>query len=206
MWTARQIKTLPALTYVAAQLLGAWAAYYLYVYFVKTSLQPIGGHYDGRILVAEAVGALILALAYASAVFNQFWQAKLAATVGTSYMLAIIIASAAAVGIVNPAVALSLRAFNPVGSMGWATYALGPVLGSIIGFNLYALLFAPESGLLKVRAAMAGRLNRAETASSAAPTKTEPKDTAAVASSDDSKRSATKRANRSSKKRKNTKK
>src|SRR4051812_10930348 len=62
MWTARQIKTLPAIGYVAAQLLGAWAAYYLYVYFVKTNLQPIGGHYDGRILVAEAVGALILAL------------------------------------------------------------------------------------------------------------------------------------------------
>ncbi len=161
MWTARQIKTLPAIGYIAAQFLGAWAAYYLYVYFVKTSLQPIGGHYDGRILVAEAMGALILSLGIASAIFNRYWHAKFAATAGAAYALAIIISSAAAVGIVNPAVALSMRAFNPTGSMGWATYVLGPILGSIIGYNLYALLFAPEGGLLRMRAALSGRVSSA---------------------------------------------
>lgn len=169
MWTTRQIKTVPAVAYIVVQMLGAWAAYYLYTYFVKTSLQPIGGHYDGRVMVAEAVGAFILSLGYAAAVFNRFWNAKTAATVGTAFMLAIVVASSAALGIVNPAVALSMRAFDVIGSMGWGTYALGPVLGAIIGFNLYALLFAPESSLVRVRAVVSERFARS---ASAAPAKT----------------------------------
>ena len=167
MATARQIKLLPAAGYLVAQFLGAWAAYYLYTYFVKTSLQPIGGHYDGRVLVAEAIGALILSLGYASAVFNRYWHTKFAGVAGAAYMIAIVVSSAAAVGIVNPAVALSMRAFNPTGSMGWATYVAGPILGSVIGFNLYALLFAPESGLVKMRAAVSGRLSNSEESSAA---------------------------------------
>src|SRR5262249_6907615 len=143
MWMVRQIKTLPALAYIIAQCLGAWGAYYLYTYFVKTTLEPIGGHFDGRVLVAEAVGAFILSMAFAAAVFHRFWNAKTAGTVGAAYMLAIIVASSVSLGIVNPAVALGMRALDPMGSMGWGTYALGPVLGSVIGFTLYALLFAP---------------------------------------------------------------
>lgn len=158
MWTARQIKTLPALAYIVAQMLGAWAAYYLYTYFVKTSLQPVGGSYDGHILVAEAVGAFVLSLGFAAAVFNRFLNAKVAATVGAAYTLAIIIASSASLGVANPAMALSMRAFTVFGSMGWSTYALGPVLGAVIGFNLYALLFAPESSLVRFRAVMGERL------------------------------------------------
>ncbi|HEU4966369.1 MAG TPA: aquaporin [Candidatus Saccharimonadales bacterium] len=167
MWTARQIKTIPAVAYIAAQMLGAWAAYYLYTYFVKTSLPTIGGHYDSHVLVAEAVGAFVLAMGYAAAVFNRFWSVKTAGTVGTSYMLAIIVAAAVVVtggmgiGIVNPAVALSMRAFDVFGSMGWGTYALGPILGAVIGFNLYALLFAPENSLARMRAVMGEKSGRA---------------------------------------------
>ena len=166
MWTARQIKTLPALGYIIAQMLGAWATYYLYTYFVKTSLPAIGGHYDGRVLVAEAVGGFVLSVAFAAVVFNRFRNAKAAAAVGLGYVLAILIAASPVVaggngiGIVNPAVALSMRAFDVFGSMGWGTYALGPVLGAIIGFNLYALLFAPEDTLLRIRAMMGERSSR----------------------------------------------
>src|SRR3954467_15875906 len=38
LWTARRVKTVPALTYLVAQLLGAWAAYGLYHYFVHTDV------------------------------------------------------------------------------------------------------------------------------------------------------------------------
>lgn len=158
MWTVRQIKTWAALSYIVAQMLGAWAAYYLYTYFVKTSLQPIGGEYDGHILVAEAVGALILSLAFAAAVYGKYATSKMAGAVGAAYVLAIMIASSVSFGVVNPAVALSMRAFSVFGSMGWGTYALGPVLGAIIGFNLYALLFAPESSFVRVRAVVSNRL------------------------------------------------
>jgi glycerol uptake facilitator-like aquaporin len=167
MWTARQIKTLPALGYIVAQMLGAWSAYYLYTYFVKTKLPTIGGSYDSHVLVAEAVGAFILSIGFAAAVFNRFKSAKAAATVGAAYALAIVVAASVVVtggtgiGIANPAVAVSIRAFDIFGSMGWGTYALGPVLGAIIGFNLYALLFAPENTLLRLRTAMGARTGQA---------------------------------------------
>jgi len=140
MWTARKVATLHAIVYIAAQMLGAWAGYYLYTYFVNSKLQPIGGHFTSRILVAEAVGALILGFAWAAAVYQRFTVGTKAAVVGLAYMLAILAASSASIGLVNPALALGVRAWV------LGTYVLGPVLGAVIGVNLYGLLFAePET-------------------------------------------------------------
>lgn len=172
MWTVRQISTLRALAYIVAEMLGAWAAYGLFTYFLRSSLPPATVDYDGRILVAEAAGAFILALAYAAAAFNGYTNARKAVTVGVTYTIASILAAGAAAGFLNPAVAFSDRVFEVFGSTGWTTYALGPVLGAIIGFNVYALLFAPESSLVRVRAVVSGRLGRSQaatTASTAAP-------------------------------------
>ena len=161
LWTVRQIRTLRALSYVAAQLVGALAAYWLYVYFIKTDLQPlVGPAYDPRIMVAEATGAFLLSMAYAAAVFNGYLSAKRGAVVGAAYALAIILAASATIGIINPAVALSMRAVALTSWTGWGTYVLGPVLGAVIGFNLYALVFAEENALLRVRAAVSQRLGR----------------------------------------------
>ena len=144
MWTARKISTVVGAMYVVVQLLGAWAAYGIYHYFVSTSLQPIGGHYSARVLFAEAIGALVLALAWGAVFFKRFDGTNRALLLGGSYALAVILAAAGGVGIgvANPAVALGIRAWDIWGSMGWGTYVLGPVLGAIIGVNLYALLFA----------------------------------------------------------------
>jgi glycerol uptake facilitator protein len=140
MWTARKISTLNTVVYVAVQLLGAWLAYFLYTYFVNNKLSPIGGHFSGRILTAEAIGALILGFAWAAAVYQRYSTAVTSAVVGMAYMLAIVAASSASIGLVNPALALGVRAWV------WGTYILGPVLGAVIGVNLYGLLFAaPES-------------------------------------------------------------
>ena len=69
MWTARKVSTPEAsYLYIAAQLLGGFAAYYLYTYFVNNKLQAVGGHYTGRILVAEAIGAASSPLAGRSCV------------------------------------------------------------------------------------------------------------------------------------------
>ena len=140
MWTARKIATLHALVYVAMQLLGGWAAYYLYTYFVNSKLQPIGGHFTGRVLAAEAVGAAVFGFAWAAAVYQRFTVGAKAAVVGLAYMLAIVAASSASIGLVNPALALGVRAWV------WGTYVAGPVLGAVIGVNLFGLLFAePEA-------------------------------------------------------------
>ncbi|HSX36373.1 MAG TPA: aquaporin [Patescibacteria group bacterium] len=141
LWSVRKVKTLPAVVYVAAQLVGALAAYALYTYFVNTAWTN-AGHFDSRVMVAEAVGTFVFSLGWAAAVYQKLEVGKAAATVGVSLILGITVASVASAGLLNPAVALGVRMWV------WLTYALGPVLGAIIGFNLYALLFAPESGFL----------------------------------------------------------
>jgi aquaporin Z len=134
-WTARRVTTVRAIFYIAAQLLGAWFAYALYTYFVNNSLQSVGGHYSGRILAAEAVGAGIFGFSFAAAVYQGVTRAAAAAYIGLGLMIGIVAASSASLGLLNPAVALGVRAWV------WGTYVLGPVLGAIIGINLYALLF-----------------------------------------------------------------
>lgn len=143
LWTARKVQTLQAVLYIVVQLLGAWLAYYLYTYFVANPLQPIGGHFSGRVLVAEAVGTAIFSFAFAAVVYQRFTEGVRASVAGVAFALSMIVAAAASIGLINPALALGTRAWNFAGSMGWNTYVLGPVLGAIIGVNLYALLFAP---------------------------------------------------------------
>jgi glycerol uptake facilitator-like aquaporin len=136
LWTARKISTLTGVLFIAAQMLGAWGAYWLYTYFVNSSLQKVGGHFTGRILVAEAVGTGLFAFGWAAALYQGYTRAVTASVAGLAYMLGIVAASSAAIGLLNPAVALGVRAWV------WGTYVLGPVLGAIIGVNLFGLLFA----------------------------------------------------------------
>lgn len=160
MWTARKVTTFRTVVYIAAQMLGGWAAYYLYTYFVHNSLQPVGGHFTGRIMVAEAVGTGIFAFAFAAAAFQGYSRATKSAFMGLGFMVGIVAASSASIGLLNPAVALGVRAFV------WGTYVLGPVVGAIIGINLYALLFA-EAGASPWTAALEGVSNGRTTAASA---------------------------------------
>ena len=142
MWSARLIKTLPAVVYIAAQLLGGAAAYWLYTYFMHNNFPPVG-KFDSHVLVAEAVGAFVFALGWAASVYQRFAMAKAAATVGVSLALGVLVASVGSSALLNPAVALGVQSWV------WGTYVLGPVLGAIIGFNLYALLFAPKEALME---------------------------------------------------------
>ncbi len=136
MWTARQLSTVRAVLYILVQMLGAWGAYYLYTYFVKNTLQPVGGKYDAHILTAEVVGTAIFAFGWASATYQRFTAGMAASVAGLSYTVGIIAASSAAIGLLNPAVALGVNAWV------WGTYVLGPVVGALIGVNLYKFVFA----------------------------------------------------------------
>lgn len=142
LWSARRVRTLQALSYIVVQLLGAWAAYALYHYFVRTEVQPVTQAFNGRILAAEAIGTMIFALAWAAASYERYETGRFAALAGLAFSIAIIIASAASVGLANPALALGVRAWEVFGENGWANYVAGPLLGSLIGVNLYGVLFA----------------------------------------------------------------
>lgn len=169
LWTARRVKTTAAILYIAAQLLGGWAAYGLYHYFVNTNVQAVHQAFSGRIMVAEAIGAMIFALAWASAAYNRYETSRFAAVAGVGFVIAIIVASAASVGLVNPALAVGARAWEVFGKAGWGNYLLGPVLGAVIGVNLYGLLFAdPDAPFSMLRrrtsAASATRVSSVDSA------------------------------------------
>jgi glycerol uptake facilitator-like aquaporin len=140
LWTARRVKTAQAVVYIAAQLLGGWAAYGLYKYFVHGTVQHVSSGFEGRILVAEAVGAFIFTMAASAVLYERIWGLRRALVVGAAFVLGMMVASASSNGFINPAVALGSN------SWGWGTYVLGPVLGAIIGVNLYALLFSGLDG------------------------------------------------------------
>ncbi len=135
LWSVRKIRTLKALSYIAVQMLGAFAAWKLVNYFLGSDIQSIANKFDVKVLVAEAVGALVFGFGVASAVYQKFEGEKLAFTVGGSLTLGILVASLGSNGVLNPAVALGLQSWN-------AAYVAGPIIGSIVGMNLYALLFA----------------------------------------------------------------
>ncbi|HSH18039.1 MAG TPA: aquaporin [Candidatus Saccharimonadales bacterium] len=180
LWTARRVKTLPALMYIIVQLLGAWAAYGLYRYFVDTDVQQVSQAFSGRIMVAEAVGTMIFAFAWAAAAYNRYENSRFATTAGLAFAVAIIIASAASVGLANPALAVGVRAWEVFGENGWLNYALGPVLGAIIGVNLYGLLFSDTErsflGGLRGRRSAAATAGTGDTASTSAVADNKPAD------------------------------
>jgi hypothetical protein len=143
LWTVRKLRTLQALSYLAVQLLGGAVAWELFVYLTKLSGVHNTGTYSARILVAEVLGTFVFAFAWAAAIYQRFNLFQKAVTIGAGLTAGSLVASLGSAGVLNPAVALGLHQW------GWGTYVLGPVLGAVIGFNLYNLLFV-ETELAEV--------------------------------------------------------
>ncbi len=136
MWTVRQIRTYRAILYIAAQLLGGYAAFALFSYMTGKDWNN-QGEYDTKILVAKlSVQQYLAFMGIAAAVFQKLEGFTKAVVIGGSLTLGIMIASAASSAFLNPAVALGAQSWV------WGTYVLGPILGGIIGVNVYNLLFS----------------------------------------------------------------
>ncbi|MDQ3123858.1 MAG: aquaporin [bacterium] len=160
LWTLRKIQTLQAIAYLAVQMLGGLAAWQLANYFVGDDLRSIAGNsFEWKVLVAEAVGAAVFTMAVAAAVYQRVNDAdnvvrdggwlnpsRVAVLLGGGLFLGVIVASLASNAILNPAVALANQSWS-------RAYIFGPIIGSVVGMNLYVLLFAPSVSLLPARAA-----------------------------------------------------
>jgi glycerol uptake facilitator-like aquaporin len=182
LWTARRVGTVKAVLYIASQLLGGFAAYTLYKYFAANHMvQPLPSDYKGTILVAEAFGAFVFAFGAAGALYRQYHPLVRSVVTGGAYTLGVMIASVAAAGFINPAVAVASNAWV------WTTYVLGPVVGALVGVNLYGLLFADRDLLVRQAATSAG------TASVVPATVTKPADKASVKTSKTSKTAKSKK-------------
>jgi len=134
MWTARKIGTVRGAVYVLAQVLGGVASWQLYQYFTNHTLATKTTHFDARVWLAELVGTMILAMGVTAVVHRTYTALESALTLGTALFVGVLVAATASSGILNPAVAIALR------SSGWA-YWIGPLLGGLLGVNLYNMLF-----------------------------------------------------------------
>ena len=151
LWSVRKLRALQALSYIIVQFAGGVAAWYLFVYMTKLDTSMIQHtsttELTARPLVAEALGAFIFAFAMAAAMYQKFRLSTKAFTIGIGLTLGALVASLASAAFLNPAVAFSLQQWNI-----W-TYMLGPVLGAVLGMNLYNLLF-DETAVAEVADAM----------------------------------------------------
>jgi glycerol uptake facilitator-like aquaporin len=138
MWTARKISTIRGVAYIAAQLLGGLAAWQLYQYFTDKTMPVKNIVFSTNVMIAEVVGTAILAMAVAAIVVRKLDALQSALAAGTAIFAGIVVAATAGAGYINPAIALGERAWSSV-------YVLGPLVGGLIGVNLYAYFFGPET-------------------------------------------------------------
>lgn len=143
MFSVRQIDWVHAIGYIAAQLLGALAAVGVMNGFLdKEVIQLVAkDDWDSKVMLAEALGAGFFVFGVAATVHRRFDGLAGAVLAGGSLFLGIVFASAAgSLGVLNPAVALGLDIFN------W-TYIVGPIVGAVVGANVYALLMTSKGQL-----------------------------------------------------------
>lgn len=136
MWTLRKIETVQAVAVLASQMLGGFAAWKLAEYLTNQKLVSIAAEaFDWRVFTAEAIGAFVFTFGIAAALYQRFEGAKLAASLGLALFVGTIVASIASNAALNPAIALANQSWD-------RAYIFAPIVGSIVGMNLYAMLFA----------------------------------------------------------------
>lgn len=147
LMTIKKISPLRALAYILAQFVGAFSAWKLVNYFAEndkttgllswTSSVEWSKAADRKVFFAELIGTAIFGFGIASAVYQKFEGTKAAMTIGSSLFLGVMLASLGSAAVVNPAVAYGTRNWT------WI-YLLAPILGSVLGMNLFALLFTED--------------------------------------------------------------
>ncbi|MCA9333131.1 aquaporin [Candidatus Saccharibacteria bacterium] len=144
LWSVKKIQTNQAIVYIAVQFLGALSALRLGEYFLDKQLVALAGTtVDWRVFIAESVGTFIFTFGIAAAISQGAQDGKLAAAIGMSLFVGIVIASMASNGILNPAVAVGLRSVN-------VSYLVGPLVGSLLGMNIYEYVFATKPAKKKI--------------------------------------------------------
>lgn len=142
LWTLKKIPSTTAILYIASQLLGGLVAFAFVEYITNSDiLSATTGVFDGRIFVAEMVGAAVFGFGVASVVMQKIEGMQAAFTIGMSLFLGILIASIVAPGYLNPAVALANNAWDK-------TTVIAPLIGAVVGMNVYSFFLAPANSLI----------------------------------------------------------
>jgi aquaporin Z len=134
LWTRKLIPTYDTIAYIAAQFLAAISAMSLYQYLVNDTISSAAQAFDWRIFTAEAAGGLAFGFGFVAIASSKQNSGTAASAIGVSLVVGMLIASIASAGLVNPAVALGADSLS-------RAYIFGPIVGAVIGMNLYAMAF-----------------------------------------------------------------
>lgn len=143
MWAARAVTTKRSVFYLAAQFAGGATAWALYTYLANQSLPTTAQAFDWRIMVAEGIAGMVIAMGVAAAYYQKYEGAQAALTIAAAIFVGTMVASLGSNGIGNPAIALGVNNWS------WA-YVAGPIIGGIVGANAYLYLFAPVGAVKRV--------------------------------------------------------
>jgi glycerol uptake facilitator-like aquaporin len=136
LFAIRKVTVFRAIGYLAAQAVAAYGAMRLYEYFVGHSLTNTTTPFHMSVFLAEFVGALVFSLGFVAVVVQKAGGIKASVTIGSALFLGMLVAGLGSNGLLNPALALGVRAFD------W-NYFLGPVLGFGVGSLLYVYVLDP---------------------------------------------------------------
>lgn len=130
LWSIKKISTKDAAQYIAAQSLGALAAFGLMTVTVGGASLGLVAE-DGSVFLAELVGTAIFTFGIASVVYDKVADAASGLVIGGSLLLGITLAVAlGSGGILNPAVGLALGSTS-------LSYVFGSIGGAMIGMYTY---------------------------------------------------------------------
>lgn len=141
LWTLKKIPSTTALAYMAVQVLGGLTAFAFVEYVTNTDILNGGmSSFDSRIFIAELVGTAVFAFGVAAVVMQKIEGMQAAFTIGASLFLGVLVASIVAPGFLNPAVAIANNSLD-------RTTLFAPLIGAVIGMNLYSFFLAPVESL-----------------------------------------------------------
>lgn len=134
LWSVKKINNKDAISYLLAQVFAAAMAIVIARTLGMVSPAPATMAFVAPLFFAEALGAFFFAFGIAAVVYGKVSDHVSGLVVGGSLTLGILLAMASgSAGILNPAVAFALNSVSLV-------YVLGPIAGSVVGFNAYRYL------------------------------------------------------------------
>lgn len=136
LWSIGAVKTPEALKYIVSQMIGGALAYLALSTFSGLPM-PTATLIDGS--VGELLGAAILAMGVATVVKGKVADAATGLAVGFSLFTGVLVASMGSPGVINPAVALGLGAWQ-MEPVALVVFVLMPLVGGVAGANISKLL------------------------------------------------------------------
>jgi glycerol uptake facilitator protein len=129
VWSIGKISTRDACIYIVVQCAGALVALLVLPMFV--AVPELAVENSLMVGLAEMCGAFFFAFGVAAVVYGKIPGSFSGMIVGGSLLVGISIAALmGSNGILNPAVALGISSFS-------ITYVLGPIIGAILGMQVY---------------------------------------------------------------------